>query len=71
MLSKEGRLSDIQDTTEFLPQVTVHTEAPVPVGVESVSILTDGRDQSLIPGLRETAGRQDEVEEFEQALLQV
>ncbi|XP_016300703.1 uncharacterized protein LOC107657192, partial [Sinocyclocheilus anshuiensis] len=50
---------------ENLPQVTVHTDALVAVGLQFVSVLVNGADEALVPDLREEPYTQNIIEEFE------
>ena len=64
VLIKEVYNSYIYNTTENLPQVTVHTNASVIVRVKFVSVLKDWGYESLIPDIREITYTQDQIKQF-------
>lgn len=64
VLIKEVQNSYIYNTTENLPQVTVHTNASVIVRVKFVSVLKDWGYESLIPDVREITYTQDQIKQF-------
>ena len=61
VLIKEVQNSYIYNTTENLPQVTVHTNASVIVRVKFVSVFKDWGYESLIPDVREITYTQDQT----------
>ena len=62
VLIKKVSNSYIYNTTENLPQVTVHTKASVIVRVKFVSVFKDWCYESLIPDVREITYTQNQTE---------
>ena len=64
VLIKEVKNSYIYNTTENLPQVTVHKNGSIIVRVKFVSVFKDWGYESLIPDVREITYTQDQIKPF-------
>ena len=62
VFGKEVEKSSIHNTTENLPQITVHTDASVVVRVKFVSVFVDWGYESMIPDVRKVTYAQDQIE---------